>query len=64
MRRNKILKIEKFLFTFTILALNFTLMTGCYRIPKEGEYSVIPATNNPSVVGTHKPENPLTSSGF
>ena len=32
---------------FVVLCLLFS--TGCYRIPQEGEVSVVPTTNNPSI---------------
>ncbi len=29
------------------------LMNGCYPMPHEEQYSTIPTTNNPDVVGSH-----------
>lgn len=39
------------------MLLTFVLaiaLTGCYRMPKDGDYSTIPTTNNPDVVGSHQ----------
>lgn len=32
-----------------ILTSFLFLLSGCYRMPGENEYSVVPTTNNPSV---------------
>lgn len=44
--------INKFLAPFIATCI-FTsilfLLTGCYRMPGENDYSVVPTTNNPSV---------------
>ncbi len=36
------------------------LLTGCYRMPTEDEYSVIPRTNNPDII--REKVNPLAPS--
>ena len=38
------------------------LLTSCYRMPAEDEYSLIPTTNNP-VVTREKPCNPFPNMG-
>lgn len=44
----------RFLFFFIFLS---TFTTGCYRMPEEGEVSVVPITNNPAV--TRKQASPF-----
>lgn len=34
--------------TLVIIA-TLIFITGCYRMPEEGEVSVVPTTNNPSI---------------
>jgi hypothetical protein len=35
-----------------LLILIFSIsLAGCYRIPGENDFSIIPATNNPEVTG-------------
>lgn len=34
---------------FLIVASALSLLTACYRMPEEGEVSVVPTTNNPSI---------------
>jgi len=36
---------------YSLLLLSLLFVTGCYRMPEEGEVSVIPMTNNPNVTG-------------
>lgn len=43
----------KFITVTISISLLLTTMSGCYPMPKEGEYSTIPTTNNPDVVGSH-----------
>ncbi len=38
-----------FVRVFCLASLTCTLLAGCYRRPSEDDYSVIPATNNPSI---------------
>lgn len=37
------------LMTTCIFTLTLISCTGCYRMPGEDDYSVVPTTNNPSV---------------
>ena len=43
---NKLFEIAKFIVIPTVL---FTLMTACYRMPTDDDYTTIPTTNNPHV---------------
>ncbi len=43
-------------FTLFFALLSITI-TGCYRMPEEGEVSVVPITNNPAV--TRKQSSPF-----
>jgi hypothetical protein len=46
------LKTQKRIWIAIILAvLASILQTGCYRMPDHDEYSVVPTTNNPDVIG-------------
>lgn len=36
-----------------VLGCIVSLLSACYPMPAEGEYSAIPTTNNPDVVGSH-----------
>ncbi|KAF3362343.1 hypothetical protein PHSC3_001172 [Chlamydiales bacterium STE3] len=36
--------------TLSFSLLGFLLLAGCYRMPTEDDYSVIPATNHPDIV--------------
>jgi len=36
--------LSSFMFIFCL-----SLLTGCYRMPSENEYSLVPTTNNPAV---------------
>lgn len=44
---------------YAVLLMAF-LLTGCYRMPTEDEYSVIPRTNNPDII--REKVNPLAPS--
>ena len=33
----------------SLLAICFLILAGCYRMPQEGEVSVLPLTNNPTI---------------
>jgi hypothetical protein len=35
--------------TFIFFAFALFFLTGCYRMPDEGEVSVVPITNNPAM---------------
>ncbi len=39
---------------FLLMAFASILFMGCYRMPADGEYSVIPSTNNPDVIGNDR----------
>ncbi len=39
-----------------ITAFLITLLASCYRMPSEGEVSVVPNTNNPQLI--HKESSP------
>jgi hypothetical protein len=39
---------KKIMISFLLLPLLFNL-SGCYRMPGENEFSVVPTTNNPSI---------------
>lgn len=39
--------ISRFLYVATLLIA----LTGCYRMPTDQDYSVIPTTNNPDITG-------------
>lgn len=41
-----------------------TLLTGCYRMPAEDEYSVVPTTNNPNVTNQKKVDHVLPDMGY
>jgi hypothetical protein len=41
-----------------ILPLMGFLLTGCYRMPTENDYSLVPTTNNPAVT-LEKNDSPL-----
>ncbi len=58
------MKTGKILQVLFALTVGFSLLSGCYRVPEEGEYSVIPATNNPGVVGNRGSQSILPSTGF
>ncbi|MCE5317207.1 MAG: hypothetical protein LLG04_07580 [Parachlamydia sp.] len=36
---------------FIYMAALLMVLTGCYRMPTEDDYCVIPTTNNPDVTG-------------
>jgi hypothetical protein len=38
-----------FVFSFTLLVCALICLTGCYRMPTENDFSVVPTTNNPAV---------------
>jgi hypothetical protein len=43
---------SKFIVNGKVIALSLIMiscMTSCYRMPRDGEYSVIPNTNNPDL---------------
>ncbi|NGX42718.1 MAG: hypothetical protein K940chlam7_01004 [Chlamydiae bacterium] len=40
------------------------MLSGCYKMPAAGEYSAIPATNNPDVCGDRGPPSWMPSAGF
>ncbi len=46
------------LFLATLLFTLTMLTIGCYRMPREDEYSLVPITNNPSVT-REKAQGPI-----
>lgn len=32
-----------------LVILTFSLISGCYRMPTDEDYSLVPVTNNPSI---------------
>lgn len=40
-----------FINRFIYIAALLMVLTGCYRMPTENDYCVIPTTNNPNVTG-------------
>jgi hypothetical protein len=46
------------LIKFTLLAFIWAILTGCYPMPTEDDYSLIPTTNNPSVTREKAGFNP------
>jgi hypothetical protein len=34
---------------YLLILIAGAILTSCYRFPEEGECSVVPATNNPSI---------------
>jgi hypothetical protein len=49
---------------FVIAGFLFSGLSGCYPMPRDGEYSLIPTTNNPDVVGCHGGSELLPGGGF
>ena len=47
----------------TVASLIFLLLTGCYRMPGQDEFSVVPTTNNPDVIGKSN-SNWMPTTGF
>jgi hypothetical protein len=45
------------------IAFCLSTLHSCYPMPKDGQYSTIPTTNNPDVVGSHNC-NMLPGGGF
>ena len=53
------------LITFKIfVSLLIMTISSCYPMPKDGEYSMIPTTNNPDVVGSHGGNELMPGAGF
>lgn len=46
---------------FLMICMLFSFFTGCYRMPTDDDYSLIPMTNNPSV--TRERGNQLIPNG-
>lgn len=44
--------------------LLITLITGCYRMPTEDDYSLIPTTNNPDITREACGSNPMPNGSF
>jgi PBP1b-binding outer membrane lipoprotein LpoB len=40
-----------------------TLMTACYRMPTDDDFSLVPATNNPAVTG-ERDESAMPGMGY
>lgn len=47
----------------TALACSSACLTGCYRMPTEDDFSVVPTTNNPAVT-CEKNDNFLPGLGY
>lgn len=47
----------------TLVLLTMVSLSGCYAMPGENDYSVIPATNNPAVT-REKPGSILPGVGY
>jgi hypothetical protein len=41
--------VQSIFFMFILIICNLILLTGCYRMPTENDFSVVPTTNNPAV---------------
>jgi hypothetical protein len=41
--------IQSIFFKITLICLSWTCLTGCYRMPTENDFSLVPTTNNPAV---------------
>ncbi len=54
----------KYVLMLSVFFAAITLLSSCYQMPKDGEYSVVPATNNPSVVGGDRAPNWMPGGGF
>jgi len=46
-----------------VVSVVFLLQTGCYRMPNHDEFSVVPTTNNPDVIGKNN-ANWMPTAGF
>jgi hypothetical protein len=54
---------KKIEMTLIVASLLFLLHTGCYRMPNHDEFSVVPTTNNPDVIGKNN-ANWMPTTGF
>ncbi len=48
---------------FLILSLSL-LLTGCYRMPTDDDYSVVPNTNNPYITGDKAGQMGMPTMGY
>lgn len=40
------------------------MLTGCYQMPTDDDYCVIPTTNNPGVTGQKQQATPMPSATY
>ena len=59
------MKSHKHLWRALVIAIAALLITGCYRMPGDDDYSLIPSTNNADIIGAKaKAASPMPGVGF
>lgn len=57
-------KVRDLLCLFVMVGVVTMLLSSCYRMPNDDEYSLVPATNNPDVVGDKGGQSWMPGAGF
>jgi hypothetical protein len=54
---------RSFINTTLLTATICTLLTGCYRMPTDDDYSLVPMTNNPTTTRQHA-DSPMPQASY
>jgi hypothetical protein len=55
---------NRFSQTCLVVLVSAVSLVGCYRMPTEEDYSVVPSTNNPDVTREKQGNNFMPTMGF
>lgn len=54
---------SRWILGFCFMTVLATSLTGCYRMPSEDDYSLVPSTNNPTVT-RQRAESPIPQATY